>query len=333
MELFEQLSPSYPPLSCSDRLVYDVEAYYRAAGLIMSRPRAERRGVDHETNHFVTRLIGLMTHPAQVPHVAQIVSALPETEMQNALPVFIDALPRVQRDTRAFEVFASETFRPIGKLARTSQEKAIANAGLIEATRTYLINQTSGEDCAFNGDHQKTWLRSFSQLSQFIYPPDAPRRELAEGELRRRGTAASHTPAFFWQSNASRDLLADFKTIRNSQSNSPEKAHRFGEYLSQVDLWPGADEDQAIYFHEKFILMEGVLKEEVLDADDRKRGLLSLMGFIAQEQFKSLGPEWLAQARNMLPLLERYGPIPVTDPVLLMYQSLDGRIAQINGGK
>lgn len=332
-ELFDHLSPLYPPLSCSDRLVYDVEAYYRVADLVRPHPPVPRSGVDHETNHFVSRLIGLMANPAQVPHLARIVSSLPEAEMQNALPIFTAALPRVQRDTRAFEVFAGDTFHHIAILVKASYERAIANAGLIEAARIYLLNQTSAGDCAFNGDHQKSWLRNFSQLVLWIYPAGAAYHELTEAELRGTGTRQSQTPALFWQSRASQVFLADFKAIRYGLSNSSERANRFGEYLSKLELWPGSEEDEAIYFHEKCILMESVLREENLDPGDRNRGLLSLMAFIGEDRFKSLGPEWFAQAKEALPLVDRYGPNSNTDRVLWMYQSLEARIAEINRGK
>lgn len=79
--------------------------------------------------------------------------------------------------------------------------------------------------------------------------------------------------------------------------------------------------------------MESVLREENLDPGDRNRGLLSLMAFIGEDRFKSLGPEWFAQAKEALPLVDRYAPISNTDRVLWMYQSLEARIAEINRGK
>ena len=161
-QLFSQIKVKLDPVSCENTLGYEVDPFFTTLQAIaQSGFNAEeiRRG---EPASFVENYVSKINSPNQIPPVAKLLLSLRTTdlELDGLGRAFSNALQQIPADDRSFAAPWNSTTGTMDELISLFNRRGLSTDKLVEAYRTYLVNQLSGPRCADTASKQQQELES-----------------------------------------------------------------------------------------------------------------------------------------------------------------------------
>lgn len=309
-EMFFSISlPELPPLSCDDRLVYDVSAFYGALSAVLNNAFTEKEIERGDAVYLVDRYIDEMVSPVQLEPLAKTISEIKTSLPQLRLLVFnlSRRLQQIQDDDRAFSAGnKSLVERSLGGLLNVCKRRGVQADDLVEALRAYIVKHHKSKRCSDTvADLLKErptlprYIDTFNNITRLLGSterkeiPPITLKEITPKEVK---AVPASTP--FFQSLKSRKLLERLRQLRFghgtqelSAEEKSEQAWRDNvlEFLNEVNDWSGDDEAKAsVYFHEKAILFMNLVAT-VPPGPLYFRILDSYIGFLSDSSFLTKG--------------------------------------------
>jgi hypothetical protein len=275
-DLFTQLHPSVVPLRCEDALIYQFTDFYLRAGTILGKAFTTQARVEQEHTRFLEQYVGDVTSPAQVAGMAELLrrAVLSTSELGRVTMTFAWALEQIGGDSRSF-FQATGAPASVVRLIEHVRNRGVAPERLIDALRTYLVRNLSGERCESSDVNQRYWIRmveDFNAAVRVMGASEVPRITDAEiASSHSGGGAPSSHP--YWQSAETKALL---DAERQLATTVPVL-----DYLDAVNRWTGdAEQSDHDYFHQKAALFTRLLRFGMSSAD-RQRVFTDAVHFLA----------------------------------------------------
>lgn len=337
--------PQPRPLTCEDRLVFDLDAYYSLLAEIVRLPLTgeERRG--EKPFDLMMREISGIVSPAQVPLIVRAVreAAASGRDMEYFIAALESALAGIAIDYRSFSVSGLELARQIGLLSDTCRLRGVSNVAFLGAARKYFIRELQGTRCgdsAANGGRASTLVRVFNDgIRATAFPRNTVLPEITESEAVPDKIEGAGPSDLLWTDPMSNRLERQVRDLRGFRGKliDDEWRGRLLELTSIVADWKPTDDMSALdYFHEKCVLLRSLL-DVAPDAASREPVLGAYFAFLDQWDFQQNRIEWFLHAREILTILgSAGGPMrstgidaelnSVRNPVLALYIKLDALI-------
>jgi hypothetical protein len=310
--MFEQiLLPSIDTLTCKDSLVPDLHHYYEVMGAIAEQcftPQEKKSSLP--TQFLVDRIEKIKSIPEITPAEKMITDSKSSPEELWLLSqVMTKALNRSAEDPRSFafaierDVFVSTTTRYVARLKQDS----LPVHDFIEATRSFLTRNMSGEVCADSSwikDGRESIPRSFDAINVLFAQPITPE------DIHPTRVGPSREDVIYWRTPKAKALLETAKSLRfgdgtkaltPEQRNTDEWYEKLKEFLDLIGDWSSdseASEDD--YFQEKCNLYN-VLAELCPDDAQRDIVLRRYASYLKESSGKYKGRiEWILPVKEYL---------------------------------
>ncbi len=153
----ELAAPQPPKIGCKDFLVYDVDRFYDVLGKIASQTFSAREIADQEPSKLLARYVGTINSAVEVAPVARLLASghVRDADLPLLATQFAAALGKISGDDRSFTYAARQTGTEIVALAEAFERKQISPAAVVDAYRSFLINNLSGARCADDDKFQR----------------------------------------------------------------------------------------------------------------------------------------------------------------------------------
>ncbi|HVI10448.1 MAG TPA: hypothetical protein VND65_19325 [Candidatus Binatia bacterium] len=318
-QLFDQIQfPALAPVSCEERLSYDVDLYYEALGkTVVATPAGKDK---NRTVVFLSPFVSSFQSHAQLKPAAALLVALrlSPPDLAQLANTFAGSLAQLHGDERSF---ANAVTGPGGARATAAiadligalDEKQLSGSGLLRAYRQYLVTNFSDVRCASarpqsDQDGLPPAIRGFNQQfrAELLALQIAP---VSAEELKSARIVAPPQSTPYWQTQQAKKLMAELRALRSGGDETSESGNdsekrapvsaQVTDFLAEIDSWQPQDEPVADVFHEKSILYDGAL--DLAPAAQRSQIINSFVGFL--QQYSSQLPtrlEWILPADDWL---------------------------------
>jgi hypothetical protein len=239
-ELFSSLpSPRIAPLSCSDRLVYDVSVFYATAGELATRAFSAKEVAAEAPFHLLERYAADLSSPVQIAPIARMLAAasLKNGQFETLVDSFAAGLQQLSGDERSFAatVAGESDGTAIAALAAECTRRRVSAQPLLDAWRAYLVHNLKGARCA---DINVERLPA-------VLPP------ISADEAKPSSVDGQATPAGQCQSPECRQLAAQFSallmgpdahTLSAEQKSTAEWKAKLRQFLEAAADWRDSDD-------------------------------------------------------------------------------------------
>lgn len=242
-ELFQQLRPlPVERRSCTDTLLYDPGAYYRAALLVYRRGFTSDEQTKGMADDFLESIFRDVNQASEVGAASDLLQAVefdPEI-LARAESAFGRAVNGIRGDYRSFQTTQNSFTRNI---VRLGQIQGRASHALLESTRTYLIANYSGDVCADSVPNSTPGVNvpspgasgdPFATLNQILIRNSiAP---VVSTDLKPSSTTAvtPDTTQAYWQSQAAKQMQSDVSSLRSGPDAGDRKSPQWQEDVEHV---------------------------------------------------------------------------------------------------
>jgi len=324
-ELFAQIpKPPLEPLTCDDQLVYDVSAFYGALKEVIQRTFDHKEREEGEPERFLEQYIAGMKSPVEVAAMAHVIDSLETSPFQLEMLVgaFGNALKKIPADDRSFsasDVLGHSTVQVVGELAQKCKDRGVSNEGLLEALRTYLVNQIGGARCADNVTREKKndvglplYVGVFNRtILPKAFPGTKGISPISENESKPSKTVKGEKPTPYWLSSKAKRLASLMKTLSvgpdgqkmsETDKDGAQWQMHVSEILKEMETWKSSQEkSEADYFHQKCILYYALLRRIPPTNPTYDDVLSRYVTFIRESPIaKESRIEWFLHVSNLL---------------------------------
>src|SRR5262249_32856847 len=203
--------------------------------------------------------------------------------------------------------------------------RGLSTDNLVEAYRTYLVNQLSGPRCADTASKQQQELENdlvthFNEKLRLISYKKVP--AIAEDEIKpvkREGSVRSDA---YWTSAKSKSILSRVRKLRFSgpgkefteaEKQSAEWQSQLSELLKELASWSPEDEkSEEDYFHQKSVIYYALFKSIPADAQYdgvRDEALRDFAGMLTSSPLQKEKPaEWFLHAKVLIDRVNKAQP-------------------------
>jgi hypothetical protein len=266
-DLFQQLRPlALANRSCADSMLYDPSAYYRSAGDVYKKGFSQEEQAKGLPEDFLESVFRDVNQASEVGPAADLLRTLQfDTEMlARAEGAFARSLSGIRGDYRSFVSTQGNLIRNVTRLA---QVQGRASHALLEATRAYVIANESGAVCGddsasgVSGSAPSSNIDSFASLNQVvarygIAPVTAA--DLKPGSI----VAVNDSNAqAYWQSPTAKQLLANVRSLRSGDKDSPQWQENASSALTSLREWIDAASEPS---EEDFYIEKAVLYAQMM---------------------------------------------------------------------
>ena len=338
-QLFSEIKIKLEPLSCEDALGYDVDSFFSTLQALAQTAFSAGEMSRSEHMHFVENHLTKIHSPNQVNAAAKLLVSLTlsELELTNLNRAFSSALKNIPGDYRSFSAERVPVGNSLRQLTAKISSQGLSGDELLEAYRTFLINQLSGPRCSDSRVEQQTLesslVKDFNEnLRAAAYKKIAP---ISDEEIKpaKAGAAAKEEP--YWTSPKAQRILSRIKQLRFSpkgkefsddEKESAEWQSQLSELVREMAAWAPADEkSEEDYFHQKSVIYYALLPI-IPDAaqyhgvrDEALRDFATMLS--ASPLQKEKPSEWFLHARVLIDRVNNAQP-PERDKLLnLVYSS------------
>jgi hypothetical protein len=147
-DLFRQIPPvKLPRLTCEEYLVYNVDGFYETLERLAQTfsPAEIEKG---ESFRLFQPYVAAVASPVQLPGAARLIAAakVSDKEFQTLVSDFAKAMEKISGDDRSFTY--AKAGPEIRTLTQAAQRRRLSPVPLLEAYRTYIVNNMSAARCA-----------------------------------------------------------------------------------------------------------------------------------------------------------------------------------------
>jgi hypothetical protein len=315
LELAFDVEHTVPALTCQDILVPDPSVYWELVPSILaaSAKRPPSPASSDDGPAWFERQIASITSSTEIgPALHAIMSAsLSAPDARRLIATMASVLRTLDDDDRSFSAPFWTTEVDVARLVDTLGEDSLA-ASFLESFRAYLARHLKGVRCepAVDSDREASLLKSLNGI--FVRHRIAPL------------TAAERTPIRivlgrmnieFWQSPASKDILAREKALKfdgnrprlDADKRTPEWADMLRDFYKALDSWKRSGVTEGDYRQERFLSHEAILTF-VPPGPDWDYALSQLILFLRGEGMQHFGAlEWASKVRTLIVRIGRTG--------------------------
>jgi hypothetical protein len=360
-DLFARIAPPrVPKLACADLLVYDVSAYFEAAGEIAKTAFTPKERAAQDHAKFLAGFAGRISSAAEVGPMARAIAAAGFTPepLQMLLTVFTASLQTLAADDRSFSFTASgegAMMADIAALVSAAKGQQVSSVALVEGVRGYLVRHLTATRCFDNSGmtiglaignqnpaEQPGAVAYFNgRIRAEVYPADSKIEPLGGEEIRANGLEDPVPPQeTSWHGQESRDLADRFNGLLfnpagtawpGEYKNGAEWLAKLREYLGALGDWRPGDVGPAEYFYRKCYLLSSLVNVAP-NGPPRERVLRAYVDFLRQNTYQQTSRiEWFLPVNTLLVRVTMDPSLAALaeelrhagDPVMAMYAQLD----------
>jgi hypothetical protein len=273
--LFSEIKLTVDPLSCEDPFSYDVDCFFSTMQALAQTAFSVEEINRGEHAYFVESYISKINSPNQVAAAAKVLVSLKtsDLELANLGRAFSAGLQKIPSDYRSFSA-SRNSANAVIELISKFQQRGLSSDEIIDAYRTYLINQLSGPRCADSGatkeqrELESNLITYFNEkLRSLAYKKIA---SISEDEIKPTKQEGVATTELYWTSPKSKSILSRVRKLRFSsagkeyrdqEKESAEWQSELSEFVRELASWNAADEkSEEDYFHQKCVVYYALLK-------------------------------------------------------------------------
>lgn len=326
-QLFSEIKFKLEPVSCENTLGYDVEAFFTTIQTITQSGFSAEENRRGELASFVENYISKINSPNQIQPAVKLLLSLQTTDLELEIlgRAFSNALQQIPIDDRSFAAPWNSTVGSMDELIALFNRRGLSTDKLVEAYRTYLVNQLSGPRCADTASKQQQELESdlvshFNEKLRSISYTKIP--AIGEDEIKpvkREGSARNDA---YWTSAKSKSILVRVKKLRFSgpgkefteaEKQSAEWQSQLSELLKELASWSAEDEkSEEDYFHQKSVIYYALFKSIPADAQYdgmRDEALRDFAAMLSSSPLQKEKPaEWFLHAKVLIDRVNKAQP-------------------------
>lgn len=337
--------PQPGPLTCADRLVFDLGSYYSLLAEVARLPLRGDEANAEKPFDLMMREIGSLVSPAQVPLMVRAVREVAGSsrDMEYFIAALGSALASVATDYRAFSAVGLDLANEVALLSDACRSRGVSNVAFLAAIRQYFVRQLRGLQCGDSPADRRLasmLARAYNDsVRGKVLPAGTVLPQILESEVVPEKIEQPGPPDLLWKDAPGSSLERQMGDLRGSRGKlvGDEWRGRLLELISKVADWKPSDDTLPLdYFHEKCILLRSLL-DAAPDAASREPVLTAYLLFLDQWDFQQNRIEWFLHARELLAILGPAGGPMRSDridaelnaarnPVLSLYIKLDALI-------
>lgn len=286
-ELFSEIKIIVGPPNCESTLTTDFTTFFQTVQLLGSTAfdpaEVERR--DHV--YFVERHIAKIDSPSQFPAAVKALLSIETTdlELQTLGQTLSAALKNMRLDFHSFLALRNSPISSMEEMVARFNERGLSGDEIIEAYRTYVVNQLNGPRCDNGGNKEQKQFQARliahfnDNLRTSAYKKIPP---ISEDEIKPAKAEATSGDQVHWTSPKAQSLLARMRNLRFSTAGkdfsdedkqSAEWQSQLSQLIRELAMWSAADErSEEDYFHQKSVIYYALLN--TIPADSKHEGLL-----------------------------------------------------------
>lgn len=303
-----------PALSCSDQMVYNVDAFYETLETVTRAVHNDRKIQQGERVQFLLPYIEGITSPAQIGPVIRMITAvrLTQKELLMVSQAFANALKQMSADDRSFTpaLMQDRTAASGYEFVQLLKKEGAAYNEVSNAFRAYFAKHLTGVRCEDNLIPSTAKLPAQIQEINYYYPNNP----LSFDDLHPSKVEKAEVIAEYFESKESSKLSRELRELNGYEDDEPSTKEpktsaawqeRMLIYLRQLENWDGERETSEIdYFHQKAVLYFA-LARIVPPGDLRDRVMTSYISFLNDAGvIKESRIEWLLHERELLGILQ-----------------------------
>lgn len=336
-ELFSEIKLKLEPLSCEDALAYDVNSFFTTMqALAQSAFSADEMGRGEHV-FFVENYLAKISSPNQVGAAAKMLASLTLTDLEltNLNRAFSSALKNMPSDYRSFSADRDAVAQSVRQLAARLSSQGLSGDELLEAYRTFLVNQLSsrcGGTRAVRASDSNLIVDFNDNLRPAAYKKIAP---ISDEELTPTKVGAAAKEEAFWSSPKAQSILSRIKKLRFSakgsefsedEKQSADWQSQLSELVRELAAWTAADENsEEDYFHQKSVIYYALIPIIPADAqyngvrDEALRDFATMLSTSPLQKDKP--SEWFLHARVLIDRVNKSQPPDREKLLNLVYSS------------
>jgi len=292
-DMFQELRPlALSRRSCSDSMLDDPAAYYISAGEVYKKGFNQDEQAKGLPEEFLESVFRDVNQASEVGPAADLLRTLqfdPEM-LARAEGAFARSLSGIRGDYRSFAATQGNLTRNVTRLA---QMPGRASRALLEATRTYVVANESGAVCednaqsstmGLNGSASSSNVGAFAALNQVLEKNSIAPISAADVKPGQLVTVSESKTQDYWQSPAVTPLLAQIRSLRSGDKDSPQWQEAASNLLISLREWidsstEPSDED---FYIEKTALYSQMLSLTPADSPVYDEALNEYISFLSE---------------------------------------------------
>ena len=313
-----QQTPKPAPATgtCSDALIPELEDYFDAGALVVSRGFTAKELAREEHVALALQIVTSVKAPYEVGPAARLIATakLSTPQFETVLNAFTARLEAIGLDDRAFGESVLSAQREIATLAGRAETLGASRATLARAYRKYLTSHYTAPRCADGsaGRGSTGPAEGFNQSSL--------RGSLAiieAKELTAKDVDGKLQLDAFWSTPDSERILKAAQALRTSPSGigysveerqSTDWNQKLQDFLAQLSDWKQTGEESSLdFFHEKATVYESLI-DICPPGDGRQRLMNAFVGFLnSGDASGGSAVDWFWHVQNVYRRLRQAG--------------------------
>jgi len=340
-QLFDEIKLKLDRLDCENSLAYDLDSFFDTIQVIAQTGFSAEETQRGEHIYFVENYISKINSSNQIRPAIKVLTSIKTTDLELARlgRAFSTALAKVPTDDRAFSAPWNSTMNSIDDLVSRFKNRGLPGDEIIEAYRTYLVSQLTGQRCieTITAKEQKTFEAGLvthfnDKLRSLAYKNISP---ISEDEIKPGRREGSVRDDVYWTSAKSKSILSAMRRLRfksaGSEFNAQEKESaewqsQLSELMRALASWGPSDEkSEEDYFHQKCVIYDALINSIPADnqydglRDELLRDFTSMLGGSQLQKVKPA--EWFLHAKILIDRANAATPRERTKLVPLIYNS------------
>ena len=339
--LFEEIKFKLEPLSCSDAVIQDGTVFFTTVLAVARTGFSAEEMLRSEHVSFVESQLGKLSSPVEIDAAAKILISIPTTDLElMALGRALTAsLKRIPSEYRSFSNGRRRPGDSVQKIVLTFSQHGLSSDELLEAYRTFVINQLSGSRCDDTGSSSEQRKFESDLVSYFndtlrttAYKKIAP---ISDDEIKPAKFDGRANTQEYWVSSKGEKLLDGIRQLRfgskgkdlsDEDKQAAEWQSQLSEFVRQLADWGPEDEkSEEDFFHQKAIIYYALLPTIPAEAqydgvrDEAFRDFTNMLSSSALQKDKPA--EWFLHAKFLIDRVNKSQP-PEREKLLnLIYSS------------
>lgn len=310
-EMFDEIAaPKLAPLSCDDKLSYNLHDFYQILKLMTELTFSAEQQKRNEHIYYAASYVEAITSPLQIGPAIDVISTIKTTPQQFdiLLSRLNYALRKMSGDPRSFgsamkygRINERIKFLLIEKMERSgSSSKQFFNV-----YRSFLAKHLAGVQC-----EDSLLTRTDTEADPIIQATDTLfETPLGPDEVKPEKVEPTAADFRYWTSPKASQLLDKIRKLRfgddnkglsEAQKNTQEWKEKLLKFLEEMDHWLPEDEGvEEDYLSQKAILYEGLL--EITPDTMRAQILMNYLLFLRDSNTQKDDPlQWLVNAKWLM---------------------------------
>lgn len=319
-QLFDEIKLKVNPLDCEDTLAYDLDSFFEMTLAIAQTAFNTEETQRGEHIYFVENSISKINSSNQIQPAVKLLISLKTSNLELARlgHAFSTALAKIPTDDRSFSAPWNSTLSSIDGLVSKFNQRGLPSDEIIEAYRTYLINQLTGQRCAETkaAKEQKALETSLvthfnERLRSLAYKNIGP---ISEDEIKPGRREGSVRDEVYWTSAKSKSILSAMRRLRfkspGTEFNAQEKESaewqsQLSQLMKELASWVPSDEkSDEDYFHQRCVVYYALIKAIPTDIQYdglRDEALRDFATLLSSSQLQKEKPaEWFLHAKILI---------------------------------